>query len=90
MDERYSYNELPFRPLGITAEEVKEGCLVARRKFYSWKSILKRGVDRLNRTDALMFRSFFVINGMHRAEVSQRDRFPLGDSEWTGTLLKAA
>jgi radical SAM superfamily enzyme YgiQ (UPF0313 family) len=90
MDERYSYNELPFAPRGLSRDEVRAGCLVARRKFYSWRSILSRSVDRVNRADAIMFRSFFLINGMHRAEVAYRDHFPLGDPTWTGTLLKAA
>ena len=37
-----------------------------------------------------MFRNFFLINGMHRAEVATRDQFPLGDPTWNGPLLKAA
>ena len=90
MDERYSYNELPFKPRGLPPEEVRMGCLAARRKFYSWRSIFARSVDSVNRADMIMFRSFFLINLMHRAEVSSRDRFPLGDPTWTGTLLKAA
>jgi radical SAM superfamily enzyme YgiQ (UPF0313 family) len=90
MDERYSYNELPFAPRGMSRDDVRAGCLVARRKFYSWRSILSRSMDRVNRADAIMFRSFFLINGMHRAEVAARDHFPLGDPAWTGTLLKAA
>jgi radical SAM superfamily enzyme YgiQ (UPF0313 family) len=90
LDERYSYNELPFIPEGLTPEEVREGCLLARRKFYSWRSIMKRGLDRVNRVDSMMLRNFFITNGMHRAEVALRDRFPLGDPTWTGTLLKAA
>lgn len=90
MDERYSYNELPFTPRGLSREDVRTGCLAARRKFYSWRSILTRSVDRVNRADSVMLRSFFLINGMHRAEVAARDHFPLGDPTWTGTLLKAA
>jgi hypothetical protein len=70
--------------------DVRQGCLSARHKFFSWRSIAKRAIDSSNRSNAFMFRNFFVINGMHRAEVSARDHFPLGDVTWTGKLLKAA
>jgi hypothetical protein len=36
-----------------------------------------------------MFRNFFLINGMLRAEISQRDSYPLGDASWEGELIKA-
>ena len=58
--------------------------------FYTWRSMLQRAFDPVNRADAFMFRNFFVINGMHRVEVGKRDHFPLGDPGWNGTLLKAA
>jgi hypothetical protein len=81
---------VPFTPATMTAEEIRRGCLDARRRFYSWPSIGRRAFDRINRGDAFMFRNFFVINGMHRLEISARDQFPLGDPSWTGALLKAA
>jgi radical SAM superfamily enzyme YgiQ (UPF0313 family) len=90
LDDRYSYNGVPFTPATMTAEEIRRGCLDARRRFYSWPSIGRRAFDRINRGDAFMFRNFFVINGMHRLEISARDQFPLGDPSWTGALLKAA
>ena len=32
---------------------------------------------------------FWALNLMHRAEVRQRDGFPLGDESWQGQLLEA-
>ena len=61
----------------------------ARRRFYSWRSIVRRGWDRVNRSDFFMWRNFFLINAMHRTDVSLRDHYPLGDESWTGELLKA-
>jgi radical SAM superfamily enzyme YgiQ (UPF0313 family) len=90
LDERYSYNGIPFYPAAMAPDAVRQGCLRARRRFYAWRSILRRAFDPVNRADAFMFRNFFVINGMHRVEVGQRDHFPLGDANWTGALLKAA
>jgi radical SAM superfamily enzyme YgiQ (UPF0313 family) len=89
LDDRYTYNCIPFQPLGMSPEELQRGCLGARRRFYSWKSIVQRSFDEVNRENAFMWRNFFLINAMHRGDVSQRDHFPLGDESWKGPLLTA-
>ena len=89
LDEGYSYNRIPFKPQGMTPEDLQGNCLAARRKFYSWPSILQRGFDRVNRNDWFMWRNFYVINALHRNDVSLRDHYPLGDESWQGTLLNA-
>lgn len=90
LDERYSYNLIPFAPKGISPEALRQGCVEARRQFYSLPGIVRRGLDAINRRDGFMARNFYLINGMHRAEVKGRDGFPLGDAGWQGPLLKAA
>lgn len=90
LDERYSYNTLPFVTQGLEPEEITRLCIQARRKFYGVPSMLRRGFDDVNRAELFMLRAFFIINGMHRVEVTKRDTFPLGDPQWTGPLLKAA
>jgi radical SAM superfamily enzyme YgiQ (UPF0313 family) len=89
LDDRYSYNGIPFRPHGMSGEELQRGCLGARKRFYSWKSIVKRGFDKVNRSNGFMWRNFYLINAMHRGDVSLRDYYPLGDEAWQGTLLQA-
>jgi radical SAM superfamily enzyme YgiQ (UPF0313 family) len=89
LDGEYSYNRIPFKPASMDPEELRLSCLAARRRFYSWPSILKRGMHRVNRSDFFMWRNFYLINAMHRTDVSLRDHYPLGDESWTGTLLKA-
>lgn len=89
LDEKYSYNQIPFRPLGIEAEELRLNCIGARRRFYSWPSILQRGFDPVNRANAFMWRNFYLINAMHRGDVSLRDHYPLGDESWTGDFIRA-
>ncbi len=37
-----------------------------------------------------MFRNFFLVNAMHRNEISQRDGYPLGDETWAGPLVRGA
>jgi radical SAM superfamily enzyme YgiQ (UPF0313 family) len=90
LDPRYRYNDLPFQPHSLRPEDIREGCIRARQKFYNFFGMLKRGFDPVNRASAFMFSNFFMINAMHRKEISVRDRFPLGDPGWQGSLLQAA
>jgi radical SAM superfamily enzyme YgiQ (UPF0313 family) len=89
LDNRYSYNRIPFQPRGMTPEMLQNNCIEARRDFYSWRSIFQRGLDRVNRSDWFMWRNFYLINAMHRTDVTMRDHYPLGDESWQGQLLKA-
>jgi radical SAM superfamily enzyme YgiQ (UPF0313 family) len=89
LDDRYSYNRIPFKPASMSEHDLQRNCLAARRDFYSWRSILRRGVDRVNRSDPFMFRNFYLINALHRADVAGRDHYPLGDMSWQGPLLRA-
>ena len=89
LDDRYSYNRVPFVPGRMTPDDVERGCLEARRRFYSWPSILRRSVDPVNRANLFMFRNYFLINALHRADVAGRNRYPLGDETWQGELVRA-
>lgn len=89
LDEAYRYNVVPFEPRCMSAQQLQRHCLEARRSFYSWPSIMRRAWHRPNRSDMFMFRSYFLINAMHRADVSGRDGFPLGDQAWKGPLIEA-
>ena len=89
LDPRYSYNRIPFQPRGMSPEELQQQCVEARRQFYSWRSIAGRGFDAVNRSDWFMWRNFYLINAYHRADVSLRDHYPLGDESWNEPLLLA-
>lgn len=89
LDERYRYNRIPFRPHGMSPEALRTACLAARREFYSWSSIVRRGFDRVNRADGFMWRNFYLINALHRGDVALRDHYPLGDESWPGSLREA-
>ena len=89
LDERYSYNRIPFLPRGMPPDSLQQACLAARREFYSWRNIFQRGFDPVNRSDWFMWRNFYLINAMHRTDVSMRDHYPLGDESWQGPLLTA-
>jgi len=77
LDENYRYNDLPFFPKKLSPEEVSRSCVEARRKFYSWKSILKR-MNRVNLGDFYKMRNYFPINLMHRWDISSRNGHPIG------------
>ncbi len=89
LDDAYRYNTIPFTPTTMPADELQARCVEARRQFYSWPSIARRSVMGPNRRDPFMFRNFFVINALHRGDVSARDRYPLGDAAFRGPVLKA-
>jgi radical SAM superfamily enzyme YgiQ (UPF0313 family) len=89
LDDKYSYNRIPFQPRNMSPENLQKNCVGARRAFYSWRSILERGFDQVNRSDWFMWRNFYLINAMHRTDVSLRDHYPLGDESWQGQLLTA-
>jgi radical SAM superfamily enzyme YgiQ (UPF0313 family) len=86
LDPEYRYNALPFVPRSLTPEQVTQGCVDARRRFYGWGSIARRSTRHWR--DAYVFRNFFVVNAMHRQEISQRNGYPLGDETWQGELLE--
>jgi radical SAM superfamily enzyme YgiQ (UPF0313 family) len=89
LDDDYRYNRVPFQPTAMSPPELQQQCLEARRSFYSWSSILRRSLDPANRASAFMWLYYFMMNAMHRADVSGRDGFPLGDKGWKGQLIKA-
>jgi radical SAM superfamily enzyme YgiQ (UPF0313 family) len=88
LDERYSYNMIPFQPAHMSPDELQRGCVEARAEFYNWNNIWKRSLDSVNRSSAAMWWQFYGINAMFRREVRQRDYYPLGDESFNGGLLK--
>jgi len=87
LDPQYRYNSLPFQPCGLTPDQVTDGCVGARRRFYSWRNIARRSAHHWR--DGYVFRNFFLVNAMHRNEITKRDGYPLGDENWRGELLEA-
>ncbi len=86
LDPEYRYNAVPFAPKGMTPEDVTAGCVSARRRFYGWANIARRSTRHFH--DAFVLRNFFIVNAMHRNEISQRNGHPLGDETWQGKLLE--
>ncbi|PRD70499.1 B12-binding domain-containing radical SAM protein [Malikia spinosa] len=87
-DPRYRYNEVPFTPGPLSPQEITDGCVAARQRFYNWPSILKRSLR--NCSDFFMLRNYLPINALHRGDISRRNGYPLGDEAWSGPLLEVA
>lgn len=91
LDERYNYGMVPFFPKLLTPEQVRDGCLEVRRRFYTWSSIFRRSLDfQVNSSSPKMFAGYWFINYLLRKEVSERRAYPLGDEAYTGELIKAS
>jgi len=88
LDDRYSYNKIPFQPTHMTPEQLQQGCVEARAEFYRYRNIWRRGLDPVNRASLKMWWHYYGINYLFRREVSQRDYYPLGDAAWHGELIK--
>ena len=79
MSEDFRFGQSPFRPVGMTPEELELSCDRARREFYALPSILRRGTDlSANCGDPGMARLFFGVNLLMRREVSMKRGLPLG------------
>lgn len=88
LDPSYRYGMVPYTPWGMTASEVKEGCIQARTEFYRFGSMWRRSLDKVNSGSAYMGAKFFTINWLIRREVTQRRDYPLGHEGYRGPLLR--
>jgi radical SAM superfamily enzyme YgiQ (UPF0313 family) len=78
----YRFGDLAFRPARLTAAELAEACLRARRAFYAWPRILWRALNvRSNCRNPFMTATFLASNLMSRNEVDRRQGLPLGVTE---------
>src|SRR5260221_13656857 len=86
----YRYGMVPFAPRGMTAGDVEQRCVEARRRFYSLSAIVRRSLDdEANGRGWFMWSHFYSINLLFRSEAMQRRNYPLGDAACSAPLLKA-
>lgn len=80
LDPAYRYGQATFRPRGMTADELTEGCWRARQRFYSYRSIARRLVaPRTNVRSAHRAAIFLSANLISRREISAKQGSPLGE-----------
>jgi len=75
----YRYGDIAFRPKLLTPEELAEGCMTARRSFFSYSSIFSRGLDfAANCRSPLSGSLYFSTNLKLRNEVLDKKGILLG------------
>ena len=80
LDPSYTYGALTFKPRSMTAAEVSERCRLARKRFYTVPSILKRSLALLRRSpDPLLYFYFWQLNLKMQAEVDEKMGLPMGE-----------
>ena len=80
LDPTYRYGQATFRPRGMTADELTEGCWRARQHFYSYRSIARRLVaPRTNVRSAHRAAIFLSANLISRREINAKQGSPLGE-----------
>ena len=81
LDPEFRFGDVPFRPKQMTAEELHERCLEARRAFYSYRSTVSRGFSNIkgNCGSIKKATTFLYVNHLLRREINERDGLPLGN-----------
>lgn len=79
LDPSYRYGDATFRPAGMTARELTDGCREARRAFYGVGSILRRALDfRTHLRSPLRLGLYLGANRISRRELGVKLGRPLG------------
>ena len=74
------YGEVTFRPECMTAEALSEMCRQARKRFYTFPSILKRSFAAKKRNpDWLLYYYYWHLNLKMQQEVDEKMGLPLGE-----------
>ncbi|MDP2668475.1 MAG: radical SAM protein [bacterium] len=81
LDPDFRFGEVTFRPKQMTAEQLHEQCIKARRIFYDYQAIASRGISNIagNCGSFKKATTFIYVNYLLRKEISERDGLPLGN-----------
>lgn len=80
LDKSVHFGDVVFRPKNFTPEGLAQKCQEYRLKFYSWRSIIKRGMDfRANSYGLRKMLYYFGTNILQEREVLRRKGLPNGD-----------
>jgi radical SAM superfamily enzyme YgiQ (UPF0313 family) len=83
----YRYGEATFRPRSMTADELTAGCYRARTEFNTYRSILRRAVDkRTNARTPYRLGLYVYANLVSRREIHSKQGRPLGEPGFAQAL----
>lgn len=81
LQEGYTFGTITFTPKKLTPEELRFFCKDYKKKFFRFRSILKRGRTMWGRTHRFMINfAYWFINILFHFEVDKRAGIPIGDN----------
>lgn len=84
LDPAFRYGQAVFRPRGMSAGELSDGCYRIRRDFHSLRSIASRAADRrANARDPYRLGLHLASNFVSKWMIDKKQGLPLGDGSGT-------
>ena len=91
LDPNYRYGQATFHPRQMTADQLTEGALFARRQFYGASSIIRRATDFSTNCRSLSRLGIYALaNLISKRELNQKLGHPLGGEASLEIGVKAA
>lgn len=82
LEEKFGFGQVPFTPTMLPPEKLAETCREFRRRFYSMRSIVRRGLAlQTNMQNFATFMLYLTQNYYGRREVNEKFGIPLGFPE---------
>ena len=82
LDPDFRFGYVPFKPTGMTSSQLAEMCKTYRKKFYSLRSCVRRGLDLKTNFQSLSTAGLFISQNLFgRREVEEKFGLPLGFPE---------
>ena len=79
LKDGYKYGDIPYKPLKMSPENLKQFCANARHKFFSPINIFKRGIEQFKRNkDLILLYIFFTQNFNLLREIDEKLNLPVG------------
>jgi radical SAM superfamily enzyme YgiQ (UPF0313 family) len=79
LEPGYKYGDIPYMPKNMSPEELSERCAQARREFFGFSSIFKRGIKLLQRdSNPILSLIYWSQNFNLRNEVDGKLSLPVG------------
>ena len=91
LDPEFRYGDVPFRPKNMTASELHQQCIKARRTFYGYSAILSRAFSNIRGNCGSFGKAagYAYINYLLRREIGEKDGLPLGNEVTSPMVLEA-
>ena len=79
LEDGYTFGTISFTPMKLTPDQLRALCRQYKKKFFTFRSIIRRGRALRRRTKSRYVRLvFFVMNILFHFEVDKRFGIPLG------------